>query len=470
MRIGTKITLIGVGGILLTALVFVLTAFWQGRAFGSKAQGEIGKLVDADLNHITRSAYDLVKSHDESLRQQVDHALNVACDQFQSMGGVALGGEAVSWKAVNQFTREARLLHLPRMTLGKTWLGTNTGFEVETPLVDKIKRLTGSTVTVFQRMDAAGDILRVATNVQTKDGKRAIGTFIPAINPDGKPNPVVAKVMTGETYYGNAFVVNAWYVSAYEPIKNNRGAVVGVLYVGYKQESLPTLRQTLLDTRVGRTGSIAVVGATGQIQGHYLISKDGRRDDRSAWDERDADGKPLTRQIVRKALGLMPGEIAAFRFRMRTEADGKPIWKIYRIAYYAPWNWVIVTGAEEDEFLAFNKPLQEGQTHMLRLFVLVALLMACGCGAFSWTWAKTIARRLRQMEQAANALAVGKVNQNIAAGVRDEIGQAANAFRAIIAYQTEMAYGGRKNQRGGSDIQCHSQIRATTCWEPPLRK
>ena len=46
----------------------------------------------------------------------------------------------------------------------------------------------------------------------------AIGTYIPAVNPDGEPNPVISRVLKGQTFRGRAYVVNDWYMTAYEPI------------------------------------------------------------------------------------------------------------------------------------------------------------------------------------------------------------------------------------------------------------
>ena len=89
-------------------------------------------------------------------------------------------------------------------------------------MVDKVKELVGGTCTIFQRMNAEGDMLRVATNVEKLDGTRAIGTYIPHTNPDGRANPVIAAVLRGETFTGRAYVVNAWYVTAYQPIWDAR--------------------------------------------------------------------------------------------------------------------------------------------------------------------------------------------------------------------------------------------------------
>lgn len=65
----------------------------------------------------------------------------------------------------------------------------------------------------------------------------AIYQYTKATNPNGSPNPVVASVLRGETFRGRAYVVNAWYITAYEPIYDSGKNVVGVLYVGIPQEN-----------------------------------------------------------------------------------------------------------------------------------------------------------------------------------------------------------------------------------------
>lgn len=75
------------------------------------------------------------------------------------------------------------------------------------------------TATIFQ-----GD-LRVSTNVRARDGSRAVGTRLSA--------EVTAAVLErGEVFAGRAFVVNDWYISSYEPIRDPDGTIVGSLYVG----------------------------------------------------------------------------------------------------------------------------------------------------------------------------------------------------------------------------------------------
>lgn len=79
------------------------------------------------------------------------------------------------------------------------------------------------TVTVFL------DDVRISTNVPLKEGERALGTRV--------SNEVRSKVLdNGTTWIDRAFVVNDWYVSSYEPIKDIDGNRVGMLYAGFLEK------------------------------------------------------------------------------------------------------------------------------------------------------------------------------------------------------------------------------------------
>ena len=67
--------------------------------------------------------------------------------------------------------------------------------------------------------------LRISTNVTTSNAKRAVGTRV--------SEEVRAHVLDqGDRWTERAFVVNDWYITAYEPIEDIFGRRVGMLYVG----------------------------------------------------------------------------------------------------------------------------------------------------------------------------------------------------------------------------------------------
>ncbi len=68
--------------------------------------------------------------------------------------------------------------------------------------------------------------VRVSTNVRLFQDERALGTRVSAAVYE-------AVLERGEVWLDRAFVVNDWYISAYEPIIDSFGDRVGMLYVGF---------------------------------------------------------------------------------------------------------------------------------------------------------------------------------------------------------------------------------------------
>ncbi len=304
----------------------------------------------ADLTHVAENAYAMCRAQQEVLQEKVGYDLNVARRVQSDVGPVSFADEEVTWSAVNQYTKKATDVALPKMLVGETWLGSNRKRDTVSPVVDDVKELVGGTCTIFQRMNETGDMLRVCTNVEKLDGTRAVGTYIPAVNPDGAPNPVVSTVLKGDVFRGRAYVVNAWYITAYEPIFDADRKVVGVLYVGVKEESTDALRNAIMAIEVGKTGYVYVLNAKGKTRGYYVISHQGKRDGEDISAAKDANGVPFIQEICDTALTLKPGEIGDARYAWQNANDPAPRDKVVKLAYYAPWDWVIGVGAYEDEF------------------------------------------------------------------------------------------------------------------------
>ncbi|MFT4402250.1 methyl-accepting chemotaxis protein TlpC [Bacillus sp. SW14] len=98
-------------------------------------------------------------------------------------------------------------------------------------IVDLLGEKTGDTVTIFQ-----GNT-RVATNVM-KNGERAVGTQA--------SNEVTDAVLkNGKRFYGQADVAGSSYQTAYMPLKDRNGNIIGMLYTGANQSILASLTQSL---------------------------------------------------------------------------------------------------------------------------------------------------------------------------------------------------------------------------------
>ncbi|HHW41045.1 MAG TPA: histidine kinase [Syntrophomonadaceae bacterium] len=107
-------------------------------------------------------------------------------------------------------------------------------------IVDYIEKLTGDTCTIFL------DNVRVTTTIREKNGNRAVGTQA--------SQEVTNKVLGArQEYVGEAEVVGKLYQTAYKPIMDEGGKVIGMLYVGAPR----TLYRTIL------YGSLKIMGLAG---------------------------------------------------------------------------------------------------------------------------------------------------------------------------------------------------------------
>jgi methyl-accepting chemotaxis protein len=347
-------------------MISVLT---QNRKIVRIAEQESLKLAYADLDHIVDSLYTLAESHQEVTQKNIDSALNVARNLVTKSGGVSFAEETENWQAINQFTQAGNAIDLPKMKVGNDWLGKVTSPSQATPLVDPVQKMLDVTCTVFQRMNTAGDMLRVATNVITKDGKRAIGTYIPAVNPDGKSNPTVAAVLKGQIFKGRAFVVNDWYITAYEPLLDDKKQVIGMLYVGIPQENVKSLRQAILNMKIGNSGFVTVIDSTGK----YVISEKGKEDGTDALSKKDDAGKAYIQERIDKSKSLSPRAVGSLSFLQKT-GSGPALVRDTRFVYFPAWDWIITAEANKSDFTGVASMLSDVGDKSNQLLALIGLL------------------------------------------------------------------------------------------------
>lgn len=83
------------------------------------------------------------------------------------------------------------------------------------------------------------DDVRITTNVRLFQDQRAIGTRVSQVVRD-------TVLGEGQTWLDRAFVVNDWYVSAYQPLMDADKQRIGMLYVGFLEQPFRWVRHVML--------------------------------------------------------------------------------------------------------------------------------------------------------------------------------------------------------------------------------
>lgn len=116
----------------------------------------------------------------------------------------------------------------------------------DTVVVDKIKEKSGSAVTIFM-----GNT-RVATNV-FKEGKRAVNTQC-------APEVEESVLRQGSTYSGEAEVVGVTYETLYTPIRDAKGQIIGMWFVGVEKTRLQNITRDIQLQSILISGLMLLLG------------------------------------------------------------------------------------------------------------------------------------------------------------------------------------------------------------------
>ncbi|MDD5425164.1 MAG: Cache 3/Cache 2 fusion domain-containing protein [candidate division Zixibacteria bacterium] len=345
-----------------------------------------------DLAHLTSMALEMCQVNAEERLSKIKSDIVAAREMFDKIGG-------------NSVT-----IRDNEMVLNSN--GTNYVINNDTKFVDMVKNKLGAACTIFLKQGNTAQ--RVSTSVINEKGERAVGTYI--------SQPVYdAVIRSGENYIGRAWVVDAWYVTYYQPIKDVKGEIVGSFFVGVPERSA-TLREGLLSQKVGETGYIYTINTQGVLQIHP--AKEGS----------DLSMHDFIKEMIAKAPNLTNGEIGWIQYPWinkelgETEARDK----IVAYTYFKEWDWIIATGSYLEEF---TSPVNNIRNAIVTLG-LVCLFISLALGFFI---SRSITRPIIKLVDIAEDVAIGDVSRTVEIRTKDEVGVLAHSFNSVITYLQEAA-------------------------------
>lgn len=149
--------------------------------------------------------------------------------------------------------------------------------------VDRFTAASKAVATVFARK--GDDFLRIATSLKKENGERAVGTTL------GRDHPAYKKILAGESFVGKAKLFGKDYYTAYRPIQEAGGKVIGILFIGLDiSAELEALKHQIANVKVGST-AISTCWMPNPARIRALHSSTQPRKDRTYWE-------PKIRQAV----------------------------------------------------------------------------------------------------------------------------------------------------------------------------
>jgi methyl-accepting chemotaxis protein len=227
-KIGLKINVITNTLILIIVLSLSLYNY-----FSRKSQ--ILKDLDQNMTTELNDFHNYLELELKKNGEFIQLGLNLFDEQLLSHGKIEVSNnETIEYNAVNQISKETVRVSLP------TWYIDGKKVQANSAIIGRITKSGIHSATIFQRIPQG--FMRVSTNIVEKDGKSAVGTFIP------NSSIVAQTISSGKDYAGRAIVVGEWHLTGYRPIIIN-GRVEGMLFVGQPEKNLAELKKMFYEKK-----------------------------------------------------------------------------------------------------------------------------------------------------------------------------------------------------------------------------
>jgi methyl-accepting chemotaxis protein len=434
MTLRTKIIAVGVGGVLASGVLLLGAVLWQSGLFSTKAGDEVSKLRDKYMLQTVGGAMSAVSATGETLESDLKFDIGNFTNEAAKLGGLSLSSATRKITAIDQDTKESHEIEAKVMLLGGKPLEFVKDPEKYVPVVENAAKLSRSNyITVFQRINEEGDMLRVATTMRTEDGNRAVGTYVPHVKADGTPYPVVKTVMEGKTFQGPTMAVGKCILGCYTPMRDSGGKIIGMLGLGFVQSNVAALHDAIAKPVVGKTGGLYVLGTSGKLAGKYLVAPKGKEDMSDAFLDKSADGKEYAKDIIAAAKELQAGNYGTLTYNAKGK-DGNIDKHIVTFGYYKPWDWVVVADTSVADFQDAGMRISQGRVQMMWTLAALCLLVSLGIGGFAYLTAVAATKPIGDVVTMLEDIAQGEgdLTKRLAANSSDEVGKLSVAFNTFV--------------------------------------
>ncbi len=384
IKIGIRLNAIMSGFVVVAFVVFGFIA-------NNMIQQQILETTDDRMNEQVTDLVEIIAVDLQANSEKVKLSMHLAQNYVLRQGSIQeSASEYIDFEARNQETGATERLSVRKWSLNGKTLQNN--FDV----VDAISAMDVKTATIFQKIPHG--YLRISTNVKNSDGSRAIGTFIPS------NSPVAQAIDKGQPFSGRAWVVDNWYLTAYEPIKIN-GEIKGMLYVGMPEKDLGNIQAFFNKKQYFNTGYPFVVDSKGDIIVHP----------RSV-------GVNIGKESF---FGLMEEAKNKKGDIIRAEYNWEGKNKIQYVSYFEPIDSYVAVSFYESEM---NKVLNKIRITLVIVTVISVLLVVLVLR----TMIRSVVNALQKGVEFAAKVAKGDLTATVDIYQKDEIGELAESLREMI--------------------------------------
>ena len=275
------------------------------------------KELETNLQVQIENHYNTVQIYNDSLEKNSLNLMNVFEKSFKNL---RVRG-----------TRTVKIKGVETLELSDGFARVNKNFNV----VDYFTSLAGAKSSVYVK--DKGQFISITSSMYDENNERVLLNII------DKNSEKFKMIESKKRFVGLETISGKTYMSVYAPIIKD-DVVIGALYIGLDfTKGQEALKKSLKEVVIGQTGYIYIVDDLGKV----LIDKS--HEGKNIYNLKDADGKLYIQEIIKNKHGVIHYK------QIKNKSSNE---KIAAYQYYKKWNWFIVAGSYQEEFLNISTVVQ----------------------------------------------------------------------------------------------------------------
>ena len=207
------------------------------------------KTTDQNMFDQVDDLSNLINLEISEKQSQINSSINAAYEIFIKNGNLSFTNQFVDIIGIDQISKKPINSKLQVINYNNKSLQNNE-------IVDNLDTILKVRATLFQRFEHG--FIRVSTTVKNNDGSKAVNSFI------NNESDVVKNTSDGETYFGRAFVVNDWYLTAYKPLLINN-EIIGLLFIGTPEKNMTEIQEIFNSKKYYESGFAFIIDKGNKI-------------------------------------------------------------------------------------------------------------------------------------------------------------------------------------------------------------
>ncbi|MCW3786452.1 methyl-accepting chemotaxis protein [Plebeiibacterium sediminum] len=374
---------------IITMIVVVFAVI--GFIITSNQKDAIVKNTQEQMNMHVKDLVEILNSHVQGKQSLVNMSLNDAHRLFYSKGAINLSDKKTE-TTITLDNSIVKQITFNSLTQNNVALFNNNMF------VDELKHDSINVASIFQRTNEG--YLRISTSVTDHNGDRALGTIIP------DSSEIIKTIEQKKNFYGRAFVIDDWYLTAYEPIIIN-GNIEGMLSVAIKEKDYNYLKHEFSSRKYFSEGYPLIVDSEGNLIIHPTNEGENISDKLYFKDIKDA-----SKAIFNHS-----------RYKWPETEDGE--WKQQYFKYFKPYDsYICVSLYEKDMYHSLQVT-----TNISAIGIIISIILLSGC---IYLLMGPILKTINEISDISSNISQGNLDVKIEVNGKDELAETANSLQIMV--------------------------------------